>query len=161
MGDVLTDTDDKTTFRAGRILLGVLALLSAICIISGGFFYAWIVADYLQDDSPFVGLQKLGWVFGLFSACVISIGLLLAGMLFRLMPRPRAPRASLCLAIAALAFLIVTYMVFSDLGDDSDRVEIVGLQGACVLYLFLIALPPFLHWWKAKPRSVMTRTPPH
>lgn len=143
----MTDTDDKTGLRAGKILLSVLAVLSIVLILSGGFFYVWIVADYLQDDSPFVGLQMLGWIFGLFSAGVISLGLLLAGVLFRLMSRPRA---SLGLAIAAIAFVIVTYLVFSDI-SESDRVERMILQGACILYLFLIALPPFLHWVRAKP----------
>jgi hypothetical protein len=153
------NTDDKTGPWAGRILLGLLALLSAACVMSGGFFYVWIVADYLQHHSPFVGLQMLGWMLGLFSAGVISAGLLLAGVLLRLLPWPRAPLASLGLAIAAVAFVILTCLVFSDTGNGGDSIEVVVLHGVCILYLFLIALPPFLHWLKAKPEPIVPQAP--
>lgn len=158
-GDALTDSDDKTGLWAGRLLLGLLALLSVAFILSGGFFYGWVVADYLQYDSPFTGLQMLGWMLGLFAAGTVSIGLLLAGVLFRLMPWPRAPLASLGLAVTAVAFVILTYVVFSDTGHGSDSIEVVALRGACIIYLFLIALPPFLHWVKAKPQPVIPPAP--
>ena len=156
----MTDTNDTTGFGAGRILLGLLALASLTCILPGGFFYAWIVADYLLSDSPFVGLQMLGWMMGLFAAGIISLGLLLAGVLFRLMPWSRAPLASLALAVTAVAFVIATYLVFSDTGHGSESIEVVALRSVCIAYLFMIALPPFLHWLKAKPAPVVVRTPP-
>jgi hypothetical protein len=158
-GDALTDNDDKTGLWAGRLLLGLLALLSAAFMVSGGFFYGWVVADYLQYDSPFTGLQMLGWMLGLFAAGVVSVGLLLAGVLFRLMPWSRAPLASLALAMTAVGFVILTYLVFSDTGHGGDSIEVVVLRGVCIIYLFVIALPPFLHWVKAKPEPVASQTP--
>lgn len=153
MGNAVTEADGRKGFRAGPVLLGLLAFLAIACIASGAFFYIWIVVDYLADASPFVGLQMLGWIFGMFSAGVISAGLLLAGLLFRLMPWRLAPRASLCLAIAAVIFLVITYLVFSDIDKAQEHAELLILQGASVLYPFLIALPPFLHWLRARPLS--------
>lgn len=155
----MTTTDDKTGLWAGRILLGLLALLSLACILSGGFFYGWVVSDYLQDDKPFAGLQMLGWILGLLAAGVVSVGMLLAGVLFRLMPWSRAPLASLGLAILAVSFVMLTYLVFSDTGNGGNSIEVVALRGVCIVYLFLIALPPFLHWLRAKPTPAIPQTP--
>lgn len=152
-------THDRTNLWAGRILLGVLALLSLALVVSGGFFYAWIVADYLEDGSPFTGLQMLGWMLGLLAAGVVSVGLVLAGVLFRLVPWSRAPLASLGLAMTSVAFVILTYLVFSDTGNGRDSIEILALRGACIMNLLLVALPPFLHWVRAKPKPVASHPP--
>ena len=140
-----------TGLWAGRLLLGLLAALSLACILSGGILYGWIVTDYLAGVGPFIGLQLLGWMIRLVAAAVVSVGLLIAGIVLRLVSWSHAPLASLGLAIIAVAFVMLTYLVFSDTGNGNDSFEVVALQGACILCLILIALPPFLHWARAKP----------
>lgn len=155
----MADTNETTGVWAGRIALGLLAALSLACIITGGIFYGWVVGDYLQDDSPFVGLQMLGWILGLMAAGVVMAGFLLAGLVFRFLPWQQAPLASLGLSIVAVLFIIATYLVFSDTGHGGDSIEVVLLQGACILCLIIVALPPFLHWARAKPMPVTIEPP--
>ncbi|MGV3552954.1 hypothetical protein [Rhizobium sp.] len=142
----MTDITETTGIRVWHVLL---ALLSLALMLAGGIFYVWVVIDYLEDDSPFVDLQMLGWMFGLFSAGTASIGLLLAGVLLRLIPWRNAPRASLAVAIVSLILTAITYWVFSDLDHARYGTELLILRAACILHVLIIALPPFLHWLKA------------
>lgn len=155
----MADTNETTGVWVGRIALGLLAVLSLACIVTGGIFYFWVVGDYLQDDSPFVGLQMLGWILGLMAAGVVMAGFLLAGLLFRFLPWSHAPLASLILSIVSVFFVIATYLVFSDTGNGDNSIEVVLLQGACIVCLIVVALPPFLHWARAKPKPVAVDPP--
>jgi len=155
MGDlIVAETNDVPASLAKWIMLAVLAAASLACIIAGGIFYGWVVADYLHYDSPFTGLQMLGWILGLMAAGVVMAGFLLAGVLFRFLPWPHAPLASLFLAVLSVLFIIATYLVFSDTGNGSDSIEVFVLKACCIMMLPVVALPPFLHWWNAKPSTV-------
>jgi hypothetical protein len=65
----------------------------------------------------------------------------------------RWPLASLSLAILSAGFLIATFLIYSRTGNGADSFEVVLLQGLCILGLFILSLPPFLHWWFAKPKT--------
>lgn len=155
----MNDNEDTMGLWAGRVVLGLLALSSLACILSGGFFYVWIVAEYLEDGGPWTGLQMIAWLIGLVAAGVVALGFVIGGIALRLFPSPQAPLASLGLAIVAVGFVIVTYLVFSDTGHGSDSIEVVVLQGLCLVYLPLVPLPPFLHWLRARPDTAAPRPP--
>lgn len=135
-----------------RIVLGLLAVASFCLIVAGGIFYVWIIADWLQDSDGFTGLQMIAWFVGLVAAAVIGVGLLLVGLVFRFLDWEYAPRASLVLSIISVCFVIHTYLVFSTINSNADSIELVVLQGGCMLGLLLVWLPPFLHWMFARTR---------
>ena len=146
-------TNETAGVWLGRIALAVLGILSLICIFTGGIFYGWIVSDWMQSGTPFSGLQMLGWVLGLIAAGGVCAGLLLAGIAFRFLAWRHAPRASLVLAAISVLFIIATYAIFSDTGRSDDSIEVVFLQALCILCLFVVSLPPFLHWLLARRNS--------
>ena len=80
--------------------------------------------------------------------------LIIFGLMLRLLDWRRAPLASLVLAVLGTGFIIATYLIFSDTNTTSDSIEVVFLQGCCIVLLLLVALPPFLHWAMAKPQSL-------
>lgn len=142
-------TEGRYTW-VGLTLLGLLALLSLACIAVGGIFYIWIFIDWSQGSSGFTGLQMIGWLFGLIAAAVIGLGLMLAGLLLRFPRWHHAPLASLALAVLSTGLIIMTYLVYSDTGNGPDSIEVVLLQAGCIVALFVVPLPLFLHWLQAK-----------
>jgi hypothetical protein len=154
-GHDLAYEHDTAGLWAARLVLGLLAILSLVCIAPAGFLYIWIVADYLQAGRPFSGINMIGWVFGLICAASIGAGVILAGVMLRLMAWSRAPLASLGLAVVSVLFIMLTYFVFSDTGNGSDSIDIVMLQAGCILGLLVAALPPFLHWSMARPKPAL------
>ena len=154
-GRDLANDNDTAGAWAGWLVLGLLATMSAIFILPAGFLYIWILADYLQAGKPFEGLNMIGWVAGVICAGLIGAGLILPGIMFRLMAWPRAPLASLVLAVLSVLFVMLTYVVYSDTGNGSDSIEVVMLQAGCIIGLLVVALPPFLHWSMAKPKPAL------
>jgi hypothetical protein len=158
MGDgdmVMTESGVAPTDWPRVIVVGILGLIGVAAIVAGSILYFWIIADYIEAGAvPFAGFQLLGWIVGLISAGVMAVGLIILGVALRLIDWRNAPRASLVLAIVSVLLDMLTYGVFSNTGHGPNSVEIVLLQGACILALFLVPLPPFLHWLWAKPAVV-------
>lgn len=123
---VATDTEGSPNW-IGWIMMALLALLGLACIVSGGIFYVWIFADWLQGSGGFTGLQVIGWIVGLIAAAVIGVGLALAGLFLRFLSWAHAPLASLVLSIVSTGFILMTYLVYSDTGHETDSIEIVLL----------------------------------
>lgn len=146
------DSTDKTGIWAGRAAFAIFALLGLACLALGGsVFTASVSAWYDGGD----GLKDmLSWIFGLVAAVVVAAGLLFAGLALRFMRWGGAPKASLLLSILSAGFVILTYWIFSKTGNPSDSIEVVILQGICILLLFVVSLPPFLHWLIPRRKAV-------
>jgi hypothetical protein len=149
---VADDIEDRISW-VRWVGLGVLGVLSLACIVTGGIFYGWIFADWMQGSGGFRGLQMIGWLVGLAAAAVIGAGLVFAGLFLRFLPWVHAPLASLLLAVVSAGFILFTYLVYSDTGNGGDSIEVVLLQAGCIIGLFIGPLPPFLHWLLAKRRK--------
>ena len=154
-GRDVANYNDTAGAWAGWLVLGLLGTLSAIFILPAGFLYIWILADYLQAAKPFEGLNMIGWIAGVICAALIGTGLIVPGIMFRLMAWRRAPLASLVLAIISVLFVMLTYVVYSDTANGSDSIEVVMLQAGCIIGLLVVALPPFLHWSMAKTKPAL------
>jgi hypothetical protein len=147
-GSNVAQGTDTAGIWAGRVALGIFAMLSLICIILGGSVFGASVEAWYQSHD---GLQDLlSWIFGLAGAAVVAAGLLFAGLAFRFMRWNGAPMLSLLLSILSAGFVIFTYSVFSTTGNPDDSIEIVFLQGICIVLLLVVALLPFLHWLLAR-----------
>jgi hypothetical protein len=151
----VADATDTAGIWAGRVALGIFAMLSLVCVIlGGGVFGASVEAWYESHD----GLKDLlSWIFGLTGAAVVASGLLFAGLAFRFMRWGGAPMLSLLLSILSAGFVIFTYSVFSKTGHPDDSIEIVFLRGMCIVLLLIVALPPFLHWLLARRKPALVR----
>lgn len=129
-------------------------------LVPGAFVYLTVVGEWADRSTGFSGIDgAVGWLFGLCAAAAIAVALIIAGIMLRLAHWRRAPLASLCLAVLSVAFIIATYIVFSDTDTTDDSIEIVLLQGCCIVALLAVALPPFLHWVTTKPQPTLTETP--
>jgi hypothetical protein len=142
------------------ILLAVLGVVGLGLLAPGGFVYLTVVGEWADRSNGFTGIEgAIGWLFGLCAAAAIAAGLIIAGVMLRLMQWNRAPLASLCLAVLSVGFIIGTYFVFSDTNTTDNSIEVVFLQGCCIVSLLAVALPPFLHWVMTKPQPTITETP--
>lgn len=153
--------DDKADSLAGWILIGIFGTIGAVLIAFGSIVYIPIVETWAGDPRGFYGIDgAVKWIIGLMAALAIAVGLVLAGIVMRLLRCQQAPRASLVLAILGAGFVIGTYLVFSDTGHSDNSIEIVVLQACCIALLFVVPLPPFLHWAMAKPDIARLPTEP-
>lgn len=137
-----------------RIALGLTAILSIAFVITGAIAWGMAIGTWARDGYSFHGWGLIDWTIGMISAAVVAPGLLLAGLFFRFVPWDRAPQASLGLAIVSVTFILATVLIYSDTDTATDSFEVVLLQGNCILGLFVLSLPPFLHWYNA-PGPVM------
>jgi hypothetical protein len=148
----VADGTDTAGIWAGRVALGIFAVLSLICIGLGGSVFAASVAGWYESHD---GVEDLiSWIFGLTAAVVVAAGFLFAGLAFRFLRWSGAPILSLLLSILSAGFIILTYSIFSKTGRTDDSIEVVFLQGVCIVLLLLVALPPFLHWLLTRRRPV-------
>lgn len=153
-------SSDAVGTSARWILLVVLGAVSLGLLLPGGFVYLTVLSEWAERSSGFTGIEgAIGWLFGLCAAGAIAAGLIIAGVMLRLARWDRAPLASLCLAVLSVAFIIATYFIFSDTNKSANSIEVVFLQGCCILALLAVALPPFLHWVMTKPQPTITETP--
>lgn len=134
------------------ILFGLMGLVSLACIGTGGTAWAYGVQTWAQHDYLFSGWQMLDWFIGLLGAALVGVGLLISGFFFRFVRWPKAHLASLALSIMNLAFILVTYAIYSQTSDGLSSPEKLMLQAGCILGLFVVVLPPFLHWFLARQR---------
>ncbi|MDB5522678.1 MAG: hypothetical protein JWM58_441 [Rhizobium sp.] len=154
----MTENNVGTGVWLIRILFGLWALVSIACIMTGGSAWGYGIARWAEDHYLFKGWGMIDWIVGLFGGGIVAAGLLLAGFFFRFLSWNKAPLASLGLAVVSVAFLIATFLIYSQTGNADDSNEVVLLQGICILGLFVLALPPFLHWMLARPRPASATT---
>ena len=163
MGANLADTGrsgDAVGTSARWILLAVLGIVGLGLLIPGGMVYLTVIGEWADRGNGFSGIEgAIGWLFGLCAAAAILAGLIIAGVMLRLAHWDRAPLASLFLAVLSVGFIIGTYFVFSDTNTSDNSIEVVFLQGCCIVALLVVALPPFLHWVMSKPQPAITETP--
>jgi hypothetical protein len=134
------------------VALITLALVSLACLIAGGTPYVMAIQTWADHGHVFQGFELIDWLVGLIGAAIVAVGLVVAGIILRLLPWKHAPFAGLLLSIASAGFLIATFVIYSQTGNGENSIEVVLLQGLCILGLFVIALPPFLHWLFARRR---------
>lgn len=163
MGANLADTggsSDAVGTSARWILLTVLGIVGLGLFVPGGLVYLMVVGEWAGSSNGFHGIEgAIGWLFGICAAAAIAAGLIIFGIMIRLLPWQWAPLASLGLAVISAGFIIATYLVFSDTGNGSDSIEVFFLQACSVVLLIVVALPPFLHWALAKPKPVIIEPP--
>lgn len=157
----MAENQDKVGSWARIILLAFLGFLALVFLLPGAFVYQTVVADWMNAPRGFDGIDgAVNWLFGVISAGSVSAGLIIVGIILRLVHWRKAPFASLALTAASTGFIIATYLIFSDTGTAPDSIEVMFLQGCCILLLLLVALPPFLHWAMAKPESLQAPLDP-
>jgi hypothetical protein len=160
-GRDMNENDDKVGSWSRIILLTFLVLLALTLILPGAVVYQSVIEDWANDPRGFYGIEgAVNWIFGVCGAGAIAAGLIIVGVILRLMRQTWITLASLALSIASVGFIILTYYVFSDANTTSNSIEIVFLQACCIALLFLVALPPFLHWALAKPATAPAPTEP-
>jgi hypothetical protein len=139
--------DRRQVYVALRIALGVVFLLPGLC---GGVFYGAALGEWLSNGLHFAGGENFTAVFVIFAAPSILLSVVLLGILARFAVWRHAPRASLVLAIVATITVILGYgMLYDDMASGSAGDGFVAIFTAIVL-LGISALPPFLHWWRAR-----------
>lgn len=141
---------EEKTSAARLVALVLLALVSLACLVAGGTPYFLAIETWAEKGHVFQGFEMIDWLIGLVGAAIVALGLVAAGIALRLMPWRRAPLASLLLSIASAGFLVATFLIYSQTGNSENSIEVVLLQGLCIIGLFAIALPPFLHWLLAR-----------
>lgn len=147
----MEDNHDRAGSVARIVLLGVLCFFALGLAIPGGIVYLTVVNEWAASSHGFYGIEgAVGWVLGVCAASAVAAGLIIGGIALRLLPWRRSPLASLVLAILSTGFILGTYLVFSDT-NTSLEIEVFLLRVFCIVMLFVVALPPFLHWAMAKP----------
>jgi hypothetical protein len=139
--------DRRQLYIALRIALGVIFLLPGLC---GGVFYGVALGEWLSNGLHFAGGENFTAVFVIIAGPSILLSVVLLGILARFAAWKQAPVASLVLAIIATLTIIFGYgMLYNDMASGSASDEIVAILTAIAL-LGICAVPPFLHWWKAR-----------
>lgn len=157
----MVEHHDKVGSGARIVLLVILGIVALALTVPGVIVYWIVVEDWAGDASGFHDIDgAINWLFGLCAAGAIAAGIIVMGTILRVIRWKQARLASLALAVLSTGFIIATYLIFSDTNTTSDSIEVVFLQGCCILLLLLVALPPFLHWVMAKPESLPAPTDP-
>ena len=132
-----------------RSLFAFMAVASLACIATGAVFYGISFEQWIEYDDNFKGWGMIAWIMGLIGAGIIHAGLLIAGFFFRFLPWDAAPRASLVLAGFSAIYILFTYVTLSSPFDSDEELESAAMIGAGIISLFVLSLPPFLHWLAA------------
>lgn len=150
----MAEHQDKVGSGARIALLVILGVVALVLAAPGAIVYWLVVEDWAGDAGGFDDIDgAINWLFGICATGTIAAGIVVIGIMLRIVRWKQAPLASLVLAVLSTGFIMATYMIFSDTNTTSDSIEVVLLQGGCILLLLLGALPPFLHWAMAKPES--------
>ena len=153
--------EDKVGTGAKIVVLVVLGIVALVFALPGATVYWAVVEDWAGDPRGFHDIDgAINWLFGVCATGAIAAGIIIIGVMLRLLRWRRAPLASLALSVLSTAFIIATYLIFSDTNTSPDSIEVVFLQGCCIVLLLLVALPPFLHWAMNKPESLTVPTEP-
>jgi hypothetical protein len=158
----MDDSNDRVGSAARIVLLGVLLFFALGLALPGGVVYLTVVDEWAASSRGFYGIEgAVGWLFGVCAAAAVAVGLIIGGIVIRLLLWRHGPLASLVLSILSTGFIIATYLVFSDTNTSPDSIEVVLLRVFCLAMLVLVALPPFLHWAMAKPVPAPATPEPH
>jgi hypothetical protein len=131
----------------GLVILGLMGV--------GGFFYAIAVGTWLSDGYDFRGWDNLDWLIGLFGAGLISSGLLIAGLLFRFSRWKTAAFLNLGLAVLSAGFVLFSFtMLRAPFIVDAWDEELLLLATA-IAGLLILALPPFMLWYRSPARRTL------
>ena len=150
----MAEHQDKVGSGARIALLVILGIVALTLIAPGATVYWIVVEDWAGDASGFHDIDgAINWLFGICATGAIAAGIVVIGIMLRVVRWKQAPLASLVLAVLSTGFIIATYLIFSETNTTPVSIEVVFLQGCCILLLLLVALPPFLHWAMAKPES--------
>lgn len=143
--------DDSAAISPLRILrlimLGVLTLVSLAATGFGAYALLAAVGTWVTHDYLFSGWSMLDWFLGLVGAAIAGAGLMLLGMLLRFVGWKHAPLASLVLSIFSTLCILAIYAIFSQVPSGIYELDTMLLQIGCFLAVFLVPLPPFLHWY--------------
>jgi uncharacterized membrane protein len=160
-GQDMADNQDRVGSGARIALLVILGIIAFVLALPGVVVYWSVVEEWASDPRGFHDIEgAINWLFGVCATAAIAAALIIVGVMLRLLNWRRAPVASLALALLSTGFIIATYLIFSDTNTSSDSIEVVFLQGCCIVLLLLVALPPFLHWAMNKPESLPAPTEP-
>jgi hypothetical protein len=155
----MAENQDRVASGARIVMLAVLGIVALTFLGPGVVVYWGVVEQWASDPRGFHDIEgAIHWLFGVCAAGAIAAGMIPVGVMLRLLAWQRATLASLALAVLSTGFIIATYLIFSDTNTTLDSIEVVFLQGCCIVMLLLVALPPFLHWALAKPPSVRSVT---
>jgi hypothetical protein len=155
-GQDMAENQDKVGSGARIVVLVILGIIALVLALPGAAVYWAVVEDWAGDPRGFHDIDgAINWLFGVCATGAIAVGLIFFGVMLRLIHWRRAPLASLVLAVLSAGFIIATYLIFSDTNTTPDSIEVVFLQGCCIVLLLLVVLPPFLHWAMAKPESLL------
>ena len=146
----MAEISDSGGVWVGRLVLALLAVLGLAGIFVGMVPYGMAIGSWADAGYEFTGWGVLDWLVGLIGAAMVAAGLLFGGFFFRFVPWSGAPLASLGVAVLSAMFIIATFAIFSRTSNSDDSMEVMLLQVVCILCLFVLSLPPFLHWLKAK-----------
>lgn len=150
----MAENQDRVGTGARIAVLVILGIVALTFLAPGVVVYWAVVEDWAGDSRGFHDIDgAINWLFGVCAAAAIAAGLIVVGVMLRLLSWRRATLASLALAVLSAGFIIATYWIFSDTNTSSDSIEVVFLQGCCIVLLLLVTLPPFLHWALAKPEQ--------
>ena len=151
----MAENQDKVATGARIVLLVILGIVALTFLAPGVIVYGAVVEGWAGNSRGFHDISgAINWLFGVCATGAIAVGLVVVGVMLRLLAWSRAALASLVLAVLSAAFIIATYWIFSDTDTSSDSIEVVFLQGYCIVLLLLVTLPPFLHWALAKPAQL-------
>jgi hypothetical protein len=157
----MDQSEDKVGSAARVIVLAVLAFFALGLALPGAAVYLTVIDEWANSPRGFHSIEgAIDWLFGVIAAAAIVMGLILFGVMLRLLRWKRAPLASLILSMLAAGFVIATYLIFSDTDTAPDSIEIVFLQAVSLAMLILAALPPFLHWAMVRPVAADASTEP-
>lgn len=146
-------TGERRTGWLGGTVGVILVIMGLICLSVGGTPFSFVLSEWIAHGYVFENIEMaFDWVFGLIGAGIIALGLVFFGIFLRIV---RWPVGSLLLSIIAAGFLLATFLIYSRTGNPPDSIEIVILEGLCILGLFVVALPPFLHWLLARRRAAV------
>jgi hypothetical protein len=133
------------------VLRIILAILLGFPGIVGLFGFGFVLGDWLYEGFRFQ--QSDLWIMPVVvigAESFICFSVLTVGVVLRYARWKRAPVVSLVLAILAAVVIVLGYQLILDClpaddGDDRMTALIFSILG-----LLIIAVPPLLHWWKAK-----------
>jgi hypothetical protein len=133
------------------VLRIVLAVLLGIPGLIGLVVFATMIGEWLHEGYQFK--QSDLWLMPVFligAQSFICFSVLTIGIILRYARWQRAPLASVVLAILAAVVIVIGYQLMLDClqPDDSEDRQLALVFS--IVGLIVIAVPPFLHWWKAK-----------
>lgn len=131
-----------------RIILAVICLLPAVIglLTIGAIFIAFVYEGFLFKPSDEVWMQLF---IGL-AAVLVLLPAVAIGIILRYARWKRAPSASLVLAIIVGGTGALSSGMLQTTVIPGDTESYILLMFFSIAGIVIGALPPFLHWWKAR-----------